>query len=235
MKVWFSRPLMILIVAAPVLACGGGPTTPSVTPSPTRVAQKCRRYATELSITLSSEGQSTDYTESCAFDMAARALRCTTTGSASCTTRTELTTYPSVADFIEEFEAVGRKRASTIERRCDASTLTDVLTYDAQKRLVRLDRGPSFDMTFTAWDAVGRPTQSSAAIGSCTSAATIEYDDTARTAVWKLTPSGAGCGYNATETVAYDGVGNLVSYAYTDPDFSFLEARVVTATAEVCL
>jgi hypothetical protein len=69
-----------------------------------------------------------------------------------------LTTYPSVADFVEEAAALGRQRALTIDTICGASESMEILTYDAQKRLIR--RQPTPEMTITAWDALGRPTQS---------------------------------------------------------------------------
>jgi hypothetical protein len=241
MNVSFRRAVSVLAFL-PFVGCGGGdsPTGPKVTGPST--PQKCRRYATGLAVTTTSNSPGAspaEMSQSCTFDTAARALRCTTTGSPFCATSSEVTTYPSIADFIEEAEAVGRRRSSTIDRTCDVSTYTDTHTYDAQKRLVRLLRSTgSFDMTFTAWDALGRPTQSSTVVGACLGTATLEYDDTARTLTWRFVPTGSDCdgSWNTwTEIVGYDGIGSFVNYVYTSSGFSTVESRIVGATAEVCI
>jgi hypothetical protein len=226
----------MVVIAAPLFACGGSPTSPHVDTPVASAPKKCRHYATDLSITTTFNGgsSSSQETKSCAFDTAAHVLRCTLTGSSTCTTQTETTTYPSVADFVEEADAVARRRYSTIEWGCGSSTTTDTQTYDAQKRLLKLSRSTgTFDMTFTAWDAAGRPTQSNTVVGSCPGTATVAYDDSARTATWKYA-GGSGCGYSATETIGYDGIGTFVNWVYVDPYTSWVESRTVTATAEVC-
>jgi hypothetical protein len=171
-------------------------------------------------------------TDSCAFDTAGHALRCTTTSNNG--TCSVVTTYASDTDFVEEAGALGRYRRLTIDTACGTSESKEIFTYDGQKRLIRHQRPPStYDVTFTAWDALGRPTQVTTAAGACPYTGTIMYNETARTVTKTYTPS--TCAGPYIETFGYDGAGNVVSYSYSQPDFSFSTSYALSGTAQVCL
>src|ERR1051326_7109224 len=112
-----SRLLLSISILAPLMACGGSPVAPTIPVS--NVPTQCRTYATARTATITVSGSgfspvTMTESESCQFDRAARVLRCHATVSAGCTTRTESTTYASVADFVEEAQAVGRERFQTL-------------------------------------------------------------------------------------------------------------------------
>jgi hypothetical protein len=229
MKAPFRRLSMILI-AAPLMACGGSPTGSSLVPAAANAPQKCRRYATELSSTFTLGGATVTETQSCVFDKAAHALLCTATGDGFCASRTETKMYPSVADFVEEADAVGRRREAIVESTACGSTRTQTLTYDAQKRLVRWDVNvpqPVSETTYTGWDAQGRPTSGSVVSAGIDQPLTIAYDDAART----MRTEGRGFSW----LLGYDGIGDVVNEVWVQGDFSYTTSFTVAATAEVCL
>src|ERR1051326_3730759 len=136
------RRLSTVLIVAPLFACGGAPPPPRANSTP---PPKCRSYAagTTLTTTFNSPGGPSGSTEtdSCAFDTAGHALRCTTTSNNG--TCSVVTTYASVTDFVEEAGALGRYRRLTIDTTCGASESTEIFTYDGQKRLTRDQRPPS--------------------------------------------------------------------------------------------
>lgn len=249
--------LLKLLVLAPVLACGssrgGSPTAPTNTTASVSTAAKCRDYSTARVTRytfLGANGYNTVQTEfeSCGFNNAAHVLSCmlTVTGDFPCN-KTISTTYATTADFVEEAQAVGRERLDTRQivsfgaQGCGA-TNEFVYTYDAQKRLVRTQADYTVEAqnyttstTFTAWDALSRPTQQAVVqsfTGGCSGNATITYDDAARTTTF----AGAGCYSGASVfTRTYDASGNLLSEAWKDGLLSYTRNSTVSATAKLCL
>jgi hypothetical protein len=162
------------------------------------------------------------------------------------------TTYATVADFVKEAEAIGRVRSDTWESEtsgdCTFSTAKEVNTYDDQRRPIHrhyettgVDPAHSFgpfqiETTFTAWEALGRPTQETAThtgagAGCGTSNATLTYDDVARTVVWR----GDDCGSQVNQTDTYDADGNLVKWIWTSETASDSSVTTINATAMICL
>ncbi len=192
-------------------------------------SSKCRVYAT-ASVTrytffgMNGYNTSTTESQSCAFNSATRVRQCAVTvnGDSTCN-QAKSTTYIEAADFVEEAAALGRERFDTLEivssgpQGC-ASTQTNVYSYDAQRRPVRLqedysvgDKTYPSSTTFGAWDTMGRPTEKTTVQnynGGCGGTATTEYNDAART----VTSYGTGCyssEYVLTRT--YDANGILVN------------------------
>jgi hypothetical protein len=244
-----SRSLSILLVL-PLVACGGGPAGPETgggaTPTP---APRCRHYATSLTVstTLEVPGGSNAWTEAmnCAFDAAARVLRCESalTSGIGCQSLVSTKTYPSVTDFVEEAEAIGRSRYAVeeiVQSGGCTSHAVHTITYDAQKRPILLQSSTAtglFEASYNAWDLRGRPTLETWTGRSCDGAMVAwTYDDAAGRATSTVTSSGEGnaCTVGATTTLAYDGAGNLVSYLNAAPGFTFARNSIVNATAMVC-
>jgi len=227
-----------------MLACGGSHNNPPLQPDP--VKTHCRTYAATLTTTATTAAGNSKFvsteSDSCQFERATRVLRCiaTVTGG-GCTSIMRSATYATVADFVEEAEAVGRERWDTLEivqsGGCSESTARYVYTYDAQKRPVQQqlnNAGFQIDTTFTAWDAQGRPTQdtwtSTSGCGSGTE--TRSYDDAAR----KVMETSKGCSATqGDQTLTYDANGNLVSQLWTGGDSSYSRESTITGSASVCL
>jgi hypothetical protein len=196
------------------------PTTPPV----------CRNYATAMNVTGSTPSATTTSSVSCSFDRAALTLTC----------GPQTQTYASVADFVEEAQAVGRVRVLRDEASSDRNSRTLTYSYDAQKRLTGVEFQfiqPASDpilstTTYTAWDALGRPVASSGSDRSCT-LGTITYDDAARTATYASDPS---CRRVVISHVTYDAAGNRVGDVnLINGEVSSSTMTIVTATAAVCL
>lgn len=243
---WLPRRPLTILALVPVLGCGGSGNDSPTGPTSSTPPARCRTYATAFTsiVTLVSDSFSSTSTESesCQFDTATRILRCTVALSGGgCSTSIRSQTYATVADFVEEAEAVGRTRYSTWENissgNCTASTSSRSFTYGPDKRPVRSvteNAGFRIDTTFTAWDALGRPTEASSistGTSNCSRTESITYDDTARTETGRLN----GCGSSSVGVAAYDAAGNPVNYVFTGGSTTFSRTSIVTATAAVCL
>jgi hypothetical protein len=220
------------------VACGGksSVTGPDLVPKAVPV---CRNYATVFDTTIFTQSiaDSTART-TCAFDRTALRLTCseTTTGPLAGTTM-RISSYASLADFVEEAAAVGRARVQRIEITSGNSSATDIYSYDAQKRPTRLEiqmnGGPFVTTIYTDWDGQGRPVAYNGSSASCASSSgAMSYDDAART----VTSTGSGCAGSSILTTTYDSNGNLLQLAFSSRGTTtYSTTSTVTATAAVCL
>jgi hypothetical protein len=214
-------------------------------------AGTCRHYATALTSEsktfVGAQTYQSDDSGACTFDSSSATLRCTfTDSSASCPrTWTTSTVYASLADFVEEAEAVGRfryQRSHTVLSGCGSRTSTEDNTYDGMKRLLTSafeSQGMKSSSTFAAWDALGRPTQQGSDNLTCVhSRYVLTYDDTARTRLSRITEAGTGrdCTSDYSYTATYDPDGNLVREATARHGATtWLRTSTVTSTADVCM
>lgn len=243
----------ILMLVLLLSGCGGdSPSGPASPATPEAPVQQCRRYATALTsvsttfaagLTISSEESGT-----CTFDGVSTTLRCTYTDSDShCPgTRTTSTTYASLLDFIEEAAVVGRfrhQRFQVLTSSCRGNVnATENNTYDDTKRPLTREyassRGIRTSSTFTAWDALGRPTEEISSSLTCAhNRWALTYDDVARTWISRLTQpgTGQGCSSDSTYTVTYDPDGNVVRQVSTYRGAtSWVSTSTITSTETVC-
>lgn len=150
-------------------------------------------------------------------------------------TFTEVTSYASKADFIDEVRVIPPLKKALSDRTvAPTSSRTTSYFYDAEGRLVRAESfAGATTSVYTAWDAAGRPT----AGGGDTDQRTTVYDDVARASTETLV------GLNVIYIRVFDANGNPLSLtrkAFRDPgmteeilvnDASTYET---TATARVC-
>jgi len=216
-----------------LVACGGSgsPTSPSGPPASSgggATTGACRTYATSSTTARTSGGTTSTTTSSCSFNTGAAELTCVVSGTATATR------YASVADFVDEVRVVPplpRWATVTTGPAGQAFVLTN--TFDGNRRLTSTTstapNGAATVTQFTAWDASGRPTESSTVLASGTSRTITTYDDATRTQV-TITSGPAG---SSTTTSVYDASGHVISQSTaggTAPSVS----TTVTATAQVC-
>jgi hypothetical protein len=247
--------------------CGGGnPMAPSQ-PSSQPAAANCRTFATRQTSTLTSTStfpgvpviEATGST-SCAFDAPSATLRCeSTTAIAPCnSTGSFSSTYLSVADFVDEGAVIGRTlvnrgtssgtvstpdlRGGCVSAPFPATTVN--YTYDAQRRPTSAsDSAGAVTITYTAWDASGRPTRGTTSSSVCSSEPfSYAYDDVARTIVYSTERGGIGTCLLSTSVDVYDAMGLLVRTSGTttlpspfgDSTITSVGVYLVNATAQVC-
>jgi hypothetical protein len=256
----------ICCVATLLAGCGGSdPTAPSQTSQP--AGANCRTFATRQTSTLTSTStfpgvpviEATGST-SCAFDAPSATLRCdSTTAIASCNSTSSFSsTYSSVADFVDEGAVIGRALVSRSTSSGTVSTpdlrggcvsapfpATSVnYTYDAQRRPTSAsDSTGAVTITYTAWDASGRPTRGTTTTSVCSSEPfSYGYDDAARTIVYTTERGGIGTCPLSTSIYVYDGMGLLVRTSGTttlpspfgDSTITSVGVYLASATAQVC-
>jgi hypothetical protein len=150
-------------------------------------------------------------------------------GGAPCST--VVTSYSSVADFVDEVSVIppvfhSTTSVSTNSGACGAGTATQTYTYDSQRRLTQLS-GPGSVTTYTAWDGSGRPTTGSTG-GQTIS---ITYDDANRS--WTTTTT-ASNGSKSVGTLTFDANGNQIRNVVVSGNVTTTTTFNNTATATVC-
>jgi hypothetical protein len=160
-------------------------------------------------------------------------------------TETDVRTYASAADFVDEVKIVGRDLC-TSEIYSGGYIATDTYIYDAQRRVIGMQAQEPVDTgvgasayTYSAWDDQGRPTTGTldAPQNGCVGmSVSIEYDDQARkksTVISTAGGHGSNCGSQIiTQWVVYDANGNVVEQLHP---FEQVSAKTtVTKTARVC-
>jgi hypothetical protein len=246
--------LIILFTSSlPNVACGGdsgGAASSSAGGSPAAAGSggmasgDCREYMTEGALEGPMPGGTIQTaTATAAFDPSTSTYSGTMV--AQGVSITDVRTYASSADFIDEVKVVGRDLCQR-EVYSGAYVASDVYVYDAQRRLIAIqvqepvDGGQgAYGWTYTAWDAQGRPTAGSldAPQAACTGMpVSITYDDQARkktTSIDEAAGQGTGCATQViTSWKVYDSQGNVVEE--THPSQATSTRTTVTKTARVC-
>jgi len=161
---------------------------------------------------------------------------------------TDVRTYASAADFVDEVKIVGRDLC-TSEIYSGGYIATDTYIYDGQRRVIGMqvqepvDTGEgAYAWTYTAWDDQGRPTTGTLDVpqsGCMGMPVTLEYDDQARKKTTVITPAaGQGSGCRSQTAVSdtwkvYDANGNVVEELHSGSDASSVKTTV-TKTGRVC-
>jgi YD repeat-containing protein len=143
-------------------------------------------------------------TGSCSFSQADNSLRCQLTGSSFMTTI--ITSYATVADFVDEGQFLGRTLAQSRTQQSQNGSTTTTYRYDGQRRLTEWDTTgvASESATVMGWDVNGRLTVAtdtvSTPLGTTTCSFTASYNDAARTASLSL----SGCTTVRLEAQTFD-------------------------------
>jgi YD repeat-containing protein len=173
----------------------------------------CRNYSSNFTETSTNtqNGMTAMRTYTCAFSTATNALTCTSSrNGVGCETNTKQ--YASTADFVDEVSVIPPRSLFQTETWTNISTCganpnrTDTYSYDAQRRVTSGTNGLT-SVTYTAWDAAGRPTAATFSTGSN---ASWTYDASTRTRVQTVTGA-----TSATLTSVYDTNGNLTNTTAT--------------------
>jgi len=197
-------------------------------------APKCRTYSAEEVRTLSGAGSGT-ITQTCRFEASTFERTCTMQSKTNAGSFTLKLTdkYASVVDFVDEIRAI--PPISRIQRQTrhfvsgPAPDADVTYEYDGERRQTRIStsmRGNVIVMTYSGWDAAGRPT------GGVTSgrgpAVTLKYayDDAART----MTITGPA----GVEVDTYDADGNMIHETSTDGGGKTDYAIKIAKTDSVC-
>jgi YD repeat-containing protein len=153
----------------------------------------------------------------CTFTQSSLQFNCSlvytdTTGFA--TTNTNITTYASVADIVDEVSVIPPLMrplsvSGTTTSGGTTTTSSGTFTYDAQKRITRQAYVGGTTTTYSAWDSAGRPTAATA-VGSNgqTTTLTMTYDNNARS----MTTANVQGGVTTSCTQSYDVNGNPTTY-----------------------
>lgn len=199
-----NRRLLMNAMWIVVLAAGGCSKDTGTEPDPTI----CRNYSNNFTETtvFSQTGNTSMRTYTCAFSTATNALTCTSSrNSVGCETNTKQ--YASTADFVDEVSVSPPRQLFQSETWTNISTCganpnrTDTYSYDAQKRPTNGATSGGSSVTFTAWDASGRPTAATYSNGSTS---TWTYDASTRTKAQTVSNG-------TTLTTVYDASGNVIS------------------------
>jgi len=193
-------------------------------------APACRTYSAEEVRTLSGAA-SGNINQSCHFDAATLERVCTMQSRTSASSFTLKLTdkYESIADFVDEIRVIPPiSRIRTQARRFPSGPAPNAdvtYSYDTQGRQTRLTTamaGRQQVVTYSAWDAAGRPTGAL----SNNVALQYKYDDTART----MTITGPA----GVETDTYDADGNMIHEVSMDGGGTTTFAIKITKTEKVC-
>ena len=212
-----------LVVAVVVVALGRVFASTPLPPQTTASAAACRTYSTDQT------QKSTRFTlqMKCTFDKGTLQHVCNESGSGVSYVQT--TQYGSVADFVGDPSKVTFfPRAKTITIKFPTSISNQVYAYDGQGRVSSIatssSTGGGTVQTFTAWDALGRPT----AAHDEGQTYTFTYDDAKR--VFTQTSTGGP----VLITLTLDANGNAVSSTTQSPRSNETSTITVHSTAEVC-
>ena len=234
----WGHPRLIGAVALALagIACGGagGPGSPTP-PGSTSSGNSCRTYPTNASVTTTTTASNITFNalETGAFDSSTKKSTVTTvfTNGALCSVL--VTSYNSVADFVDEVRVIpgvflSTANVNTNSGACGTGTASNTFTYDAQRRLTQVTNTAGGVTTYTAWDSAGRPTTGSTNGGlSITSA----YDDAARTVTQTQVASN---GTRTVSTQTFDADGAQLRMVVVEGNVTTTTTFTNTTTAKVC-
>ena len=242
----FSRLATTVLLIAAGLSCSnndtssnGSPTAPGSTNAGSgsgSTSNACRTYPTTTNIRTTTSGISIEFTaaQTASFDTSTKkaTVQTSSTSAPVCTT-TNVITYNSVADFVDEVRVIPpislfASSVGTNSGACPAGTGTTVNIYDAQRRVVQITDGTKAVTTYTAWDSSGRPTAGTTTGGGTL---TLAYDDGARTVT---TTGTAADGTRSVTTQTFDANGAMISQVLNVSGFTTTTTFTNTATAQAC-
>jgi YD repeat-containing protein len=210
---------------------GGGPTNPTP-PSGSSSGSACRTYATGANVRTTTSASSIvfDGVETGNFDTSTRKATVETKFANGAPCSTGVTSYNSVADFVDEvrvipgvFLATGTTNMNSGACGTAGGSLT--YTYDSQRRLISTTTSAGAGTTYTAWDSSGRPTAGTTSTGGTI---TNVYDDAARTQTQTQLPQ------NAVSTLSFDPNGIQSGIVVVEAGVTSTTTFTTTATATVC-
>jgi hypothetical protein len=196
----------------------------------------CRTFATQLTQVTTSGAQQSTLSGTCFFNQATNVLSCTyASGGTTCYTQVQ--SYASAADYVDEIKVIPPTRLLNQETTtnlapCGLPTKTTLFTYDGQRRLMRtVDQGTNATVTYTTWDSSGRPT-AGANPGPPAATYTNAYSDANRTDTLTLAVTG---GLTTTTTTTYntDAIVTNVN-AVLNPTTTVTSVITPIGTAKVC-
>lgn len=236
-----ARQIVSIALAAIGISCGGGggngggnaggnPGGPSPLPTP----QVCRTYPTSANVhTETTASKITfDALVSGTFDSGSKKSTVTTMFANGAPCSTNITSYDSVADFIDEVHVVppifrSTSNTNTNSGGCGRVTSTNTYNYDGQRRLVSMTNDVGGATTYTAWDSAGRPTKGTSN-GSLSMS--IAYDDGGRT----MTTTQTGPNGKSVSTLTFDANGAQLKNVVTSGNVTTTTTFTNSATASVC-
>ena len=193
----------------------------------------CRTYAAEEVSTVTGPGAGT-ITQSCHFDPARRQHACTIRSrtEAGDFTLTDVQTYASIADFVDEVRVIPPVSLVLRETRRFSRTDSDSdISFEHDKtgrqtRALMSINGQQIVVTYGEWDAKGRSTVETSK--GVTAPITLRhvYDDNARTTT-TTGPSGV-------DTKTYDANGNMTREVSASGKEQTVYAIVIAKTETVC-
>ncbi len=229
-RVWWATG-----IAGLALACGSSGTSSS-TGNPAAPSQAsgplCRTYATAANVRTTSSASNIVFNaiEVGSYDAATRKVTVDTKFANGAPCSTGVTSYNSVADFVDEVKVIpgvflATGTTSTNSGACGNVTGSLTYNYDSQRRLIGTTPSTGASTTYTAWDSFGRPTQ-----GVVNGGGTITnvYDNAARTQTQTQTAS------NAVTTLTFDANGIPVSSVIVQGGITSTTTFTTTSTATVC-
>jgi YD repeat-containing protein len=233
-----ARLVLILWTGAAAAGCGSpsGPTQSTGGANSGGSGPSCRTYPSASTLSFqSTDGVSRTSSSTCSWDANQRQLTCTITvgtGGPVCTTT--VSTYNSLADFVDEIRVIPPVflRTSDVQTAnsappCGAGAIQNITyVYDAQRRVTQILNGTA-TVTFTAWDSAGRPTTGTAANSA---PVTIAYDASART---QTQTTGAGAAA-VVVTSTFDADGTPVKVVSQEAGITSTTTTQVNSTARVC-
>lgn len=227
--------LLAALALASSMACGrkkvadnsstGNPVAPSTQTG-------CRTYPTAATITTTIGNNTQTAFMTGLFNASTRTSTITSVLANGNTCSTSVSSYSSVADFVDEVRVIPgvslqTSTTNTNGAGCGGSTATVQYTYDAQKRLVSFGSGGSLT-TYSAWDSAGRPTLG----GFPGTTIANAYDDATRT--WVQTQTQTAGGSPSTTTTTFDANGNQLKVVTLSGNTTITTTYATSSTARVC-
>jgi hypothetical protein len=216
--------LAAIVLTAPMPALqADGPAVNQAKPG-----QACRVAATASKTrTEGQHGFWSEVTSTCRFDKPTGKSTCSSQYADSVGTKNtivSITTFASVADVVEEVTVVPPLRlAASVETTASgpvqASATVVTYSYDGQRRLTKESvKAPTaagtYEITYTAWDAKGRPTAGSTVFAKAPRTSTgMVHNDATRTTT---TTTGTGA-IKITCDMVYDANGNPAATSCQTP------------------
>jgi hypothetical protein len=232
-----------IALAAAGITCGGGggggstgssgsPTAPGGT-SPSGPA--CRTYPTSANVHTTNSASSVvfDALEAATFDSSSRRATVNTNFANGAPCSTLVTSYNSVADFVDEVRvippvALSTTSVNTNSGACGTVVATSSYTYDSQRRVTQISNSAGGVVVYTAWDTSGRPTAGTTSTGTTIS---IVYDNAARS--WTETQTQSN-GTRSVGTLTFDANGAQIRNVVVQGNVTTTTTFTNTATATVC-
>ena len=197
-------------------------------------APACRIFSAEEVRTVSGATAGT-ITQSCRFDMASTSRICTirTRLGATSFDLTFTDKYDSVADFVDEIRIVPPiSRIQSQSRKYTSGSAPNsqlAYEYDAARRQTRLSTNMGGNLlvtTYSAWDALGRPTAATVSSRASTINLQYKYDDVLRT-MTTTNPVGV-------QVDTYDSDGNMTREEAIDGSGKTIFSITINKTDKVC-